>query len=151
MKREKSEDLYFLHECRPYRGTSVKRIRSFDARGMAYVYGQGDHFGDRRSFHMDAWRTRSGRLLVRFWSRRAVLKRISYEILGLPAARQPTASLLETGDNFDSSWIPRALRKQYHEWIVGELELNGPALLAGVSFVELHPSRTQSDYGKLIR
>jgi hypothetical protein len=139
MKRQKPEDLYFLHKCRPYRGTRVKRIRNFDARGMTYVYGQGDHFGDRMSFHMNAWRTRGGRLLVRFWSRRAVLKRISNEILGLPASRQPTASLPDTGDNFDSSWIPRALRKEYHEWIVGELELNDPARLTGASFVELYP------------
>jgi len=139
MKRPKPEDLYFLHECRSYRGTSVKRIRNFDARGMVYVYGQGDHFGDRKSFHMNAWRTRGGRLLVRFWSRRAVFKRISYEILGLPASRQPTASLPETGDNFDSSWIPRALRKEYHEWILSELELNDPARLTAASFVELHP------------
>jgi hypothetical protein len=139
MKRQKPEDLYFLHECRPYRGTRVKRVRNFDARGMVYVYGQGDHFGDHMSFHIDTWRTRSGRLLVRFWSRRAVLKRMSYEILGLPVSRQPTADLPETGRDFDSSWIPRALRKKYHEWIIGELELNGAALLAGASFVELHP------------
>ena len=138
MKRRKPEDLYFLHESRPYRGTRVRRIRNFDARGMVYVYGQGDHFGGHRSFHIDAWRTHSDRLLVRFWSRRTVLKRISYEILGLPASRQPTASLLETGDNFDSSWIPRALRKKYHEWIVGELKLNDLARLSGASFVELH-------------
>ena len=138
MKRQKPQDLYFLHESRPYRGSSVKRIRNFDARGMVYVYGQGDHFGDRMSFHIDTWRTRSDRLLVRFWSRRAVLKRISYEILGLPAARRPTPKFPETGDNFDSSWIPRALRQEYHKWIVGELKLNDPARLTGASFVELH-------------
>jgi hypothetical protein len=138
MKREKPEDLYFLHECRPCRGARVRRIRNFDARGMTYVYGQGDHFGDRMSFHMDTWRTRNGRLLVRFWSRRAVLKRMSYEILGLPVSRQPTADLPETGSDLDSSWIPRALRKNYHEWIVVELKLNDPALLTDVSFVELH-------------
>jgi len=91
------------------------------------------------SFHIDTWRTRSDRLLVRFWSRRAVFKRISYEIFGLPASRQPTASLPETGGDVDSSWIPRALRKKYHEWIVGELKLNDPARLTSASFVELHP------------
>jgi hypothetical protein len=139
MKRQKPEDLYFLHKCKPHRSTSVKRIRNFDARGMVYVYGQGDHFGDRMSSHMNAWRTHGGRLLVRFWSRRAVLERISYKILGLAASRQPTAGLRESGGYLDSSWILRALRKRYHEWIVGELELNDPARLTGASFVELHP------------
>jgi hypothetical protein len=138
MKRQKPEDLYFLNECRPYRGTSVKRIRNFDARGMVYVYGQGDHFGDRKSFHMSVWRTSSDRLLVRFWSGRAVLKRISYEVFGLPSSRQPQAGVPEAGRYSDSSWIPQLLRKEYHKWIVGELELNDPARLTGASFVELH-------------
>jgi hypothetical protein len=40
----------------------VMEIDHFDARGMSRVYGRGDHFGRYRSFHMDIWKTRDGRL-----------------------------------------------------------------------------------------
>jgi hypothetical protein len=120
VSRKKPEDAYFLDECRPCRGSVVKRIKNFDARGKRSVYGQGDHFGRRLSFHMDVWKARSGALLVRFWSRSAEIKQLSYEVTGMPPNRQPNGARPEDDDYPDSSWIPQPLRKEYYKWIQSE-------------------------------
>jgi len=117
MKHDNPEDLYFLDECRPIRGAIVKRIKNFSARGMLNIYGQGDHFVNDFIFNIDAWRTRNGRILVRFWSPNPGFKRISYEVIGIPIHRHPNRASVSVDGFPDSSWIPRSLRKEYHDWI----------------------------------
>jgi len=121
VSRKKPEDAYFLDECRPCRGSVVKRIRNFDARGMRSVYGQGDHFGRHLSFHIEVWEARNGSLLVRFWSRSAEIKRLSYEVTGMPPDRRPTGAHPDSDDYLDSSWMPQPLRKEYYKWIQSEI------------------------------
>ena len=59
----------------------VEEIDPFDARGKRRVYGRGDIF-DRLTLNIDVWRSRNGRLFVRFWSRSAEVDWRSYEIFG---------------------------------------------------------------------
>src|ERR1700722_13417424 len=121
LSREKSEDAYFLDECRPCRGSVGKRIKNFHARGMRGVYGQGDHFGRRMSFHIDVWKARGGSLMVRFWSRSAETKQLSYEVTVMPPDRQPNGARADSDNYVDSSWIPQALRQEYYKWIQSEI------------------------------
>lgn len=70
-------------------GIKVNYIEDFDARGMRLVFGRGDHYGGGRTFHMDVWRTRSGRLLARFWSRASEVDGMSLEIVGFSPTLPP--------------------------------------------------------------
>lgn len=89
----------------------VEQIEHFSARGMRRVYGRGDHF-ERRAFHLDIWRDRNNRLMVRFWSYCNVVVGESWEIIGVPGAQ------LLTGPPFDETWVPDCLRKQYDQWVL---------------------------------
>ena len=96
------------------RGVKLKCISHFDARGMKRVYGRGDRFGNGRTFNMDVWLTRAGRLLARFWSCSSEVDWESYEIVGLP---HPPVRGKEAGLSED--WVPQRLRTQYDSWISG--------------------------------
>jgi len=101
----------------PDMGARVEEIEHFDARGMCGVYGRGDHFSRHRSFHMDIWKARDGRLLMRCWSRCEDIDWRSFEIKGMNMTEIPTLDK-ETG--FEESWVPKAVRKAYDQWIQEE-------------------------------
>jgi hypothetical protein len=91
----------------------VKYIDHFDAPGMRLVYGRGDHYGGGRTFNMDVWRTRSGRLLVRFWSRSVWVDEASLEVIGFSPRLPPRRK----GAPLDARWVPQCLRDEYDAWI----------------------------------
>ena len=99
-------------EIAPTTSILIDHITWFNARGMRYVYGRGDHFGGKCSFNMEIWLATSGRLLARFWSRNNDVDRRSLEIVGLSSAEIPEA--------FGDSWIPQGLRAEYEDWITEE-------------------------------
>ena len=95
----------------------VKEIEHFDARGMRRVYGRGDHFGHCRSFNMDIWKARDGRLLMRCWSRCKDIDWRSFEIKGVIPVKIPEGNK-KTG--LRESWVPKTARKAYNQWIQEE-------------------------------
>lgn len=95
----------------------VSEIEHFDARGMRRVYGRGDHFGRYRSFNMDIWKTRDGRLLMRCWSRCKNIDWRSFEIKGVELA-EISERVKCTG--FLESWVPWPVRQAYEQWITEE-------------------------------
>ena len=95
----------------------VEELDHFDARGMCRVYGRGDHFGRHRYFHMDIWETRDGRLLMRCWSGCQDIDWRSFEIKGVALAKIPEGNK-RTG--FGESWVPKAVRNAYDQWILEE-------------------------------
>jgi hypothetical protein len=103
----------------PKRAVVVEEIDYFTARGMTRVYGRGDQFGKRPSFNMDIWKTSDGRLLMRCWSRSNEIDGRSFEIKGVDTAALP---LKDKDDGFFlSTWIPKAVRESYQQWIQDEL------------------------------
>lgn len=96
----------------------VEEIDHFDARGKRRVYGRGDQFA-RLALNMDIWRSRNGRLVVRFWSRSKEFDWLSYEIVGLLDFEShddtPTSG-------FSEDWIPECLRVEYDNWVLDWLE-----------------------------
>ncbi len=98
------------------RGISLNYIGHFDAHGMRRVYSRGDHFGRGRTFNMDVWLTRSGRLLVRFWARRDELDWQSLEVIGFSHAPPPKNEKREMNED----WAPQCLRDEYDNWILSE-------------------------------
>ena len=96
-------------------GIGVVYIDHFVARGMRSVYGRGDHFGNGRTFHMDVWLSRDGRLLSRFWSRRSEVDWLSLEVTGHVYPKHPSEWPAQTED-----WVPLLLREEYDHWILGE-------------------------------
>ena len=101
----------------PATDAQVEEIEHFDARGMHRVYGRGDQFGRHHKFNMDIWRTRDGRLLMRCWSRCEDIDWRSFEIRDMDIVGIP-----QSGNTFgfEDSWIPRAVRGAYDEWIQNE-------------------------------
>lgn len=99
------------------RGIRVEYITDFDARGMCRVYGRGDHFGRGRTFHMDVWLTRGGRLLARFWARRDEVDALSLEVFNQSHASPPKRKTCAMNE----SWVPQCLREEYDNWITSEL------------------------------
>lgn len=97
-------------------GIEVNHVDHFDARGMRRVYGRGDHHCGGRTFNMDVWLTRSGRLLARFWSRSSEVDGVSLEIIGF----SPTLPPRRKGAALDARWVPQCLRDEYDDWINGE-------------------------------
>jgi hypothetical protein len=98
----------------PYRGSptaTVTAIEYFSARGTKRVYGRGDHY-QRRTFNLDIWRDRAGRLRARFWSRSSEVEDQCWEIIGVPDTRQLDGPL------FNDQWVPDCLRKQYDAWVL---------------------------------
>jgi len=98
------------------RSISVSFVDHFDARGMRPVYGRGDHFG-RRALQMDVWRTATGRIVARFWSRSSEVDGESYEVSGYEIPAESLRSTL--GDN--EHLIPECLRDAYDNWVVSEM------------------------------
>jgi len=96
----------------------VSEIEHFDARGMKRVYGRGDSFGPHRSFHMDIWMDRCGRLLMRFWSRCADIQGHSFQIKGHDPDGIPGKSHSAV---LPELWVPLAARRTYGMWIQEEL------------------------------
>lgn len=104
-------------ESAPSASIRIENIPPFDARGMRRVYGRGDTFSKKCSFHMDVWCDRSGRLLARFWSGSGDVDGRSLEITGV----SPDAIPNREGDAaFSDAWIPGALRQEYEGWISEE-------------------------------
>lgn len=101
----------------PDKDAEVERIDHFDARGMRLVYGRGDHFSRHRTFNMDIWITRTGRLLMRCWSRCRDIDGCSFEIKGLDTSAIPQ---LGTKTGLHDSWVPGVVRNTYDEWIQAE-------------------------------
>ena len=97
------------------RGISAKFIDPFSARGMRRVYGRGDHFGRGRTFNMDVWLTRDGRLLARFWARRDEVDWLSLEVTGFIHA-PPQNKKREVNED----WVPKCIRDEYDNWIISE-------------------------------
>ncbi len=110
------------------RNVEVIDIPVFNARGMRPLYGRGDHYPREtldghycieKSFHLDLWAARDGRLLARFWSRSAWVDNRSLEIRGfrprLPIPRR-------RGKELDERWVPAALRREYDDWIDEEID-----------------------------
>ncbi len=96
------------------RSCVLANIEPFVARGMKPVYGRGDHFSGHAAFHMGVWRTASGRILARFWSRSGDVEWLSYEIVGLSIPGGRIAAL--PADN--EYLIPQCLRDAYDDWII---------------------------------
>lgn len=98
------------------RGISLNVISDFDARGMRRVYGRSDHFGRGRTFNMDVWLARNGRLLVRFWARRDEVDWESLEVTGFSHSARPKNEKREMNED----WAPQCLRDEYDNWILSE-------------------------------
>ena len=98
----------------PDTGALVTEIEHFNARGMRRVFGRGDHFGRHCSFNMDIWKTRDGRLLMRCWSRCEDIDWHSFEIKGVDMVEIPDR---DKKMGFEKSWVPKAVRKAYDQWI----------------------------------
>lgn len=95
---------------------SLDYVEHFDARGMLRVYRRSDYLGRGRTFNMDVWLTRGGRLLVRFWAHRDDVDWISLEVKGHAVAAAVRSEKREMGER----WVPRALRDAYDDWILSE-------------------------------
>jgi hypothetical protein len=96
----------------------IEHIDDFDARGKHRVYGRGDQFGRRFTLNMDVWRSTSGRLLVRFWSRNYHVDWYSYEIFGITDEKKHgNGTTIEFGEH----WVPESLREAYDSWVLSEL------------------------------
>jgi len=101
----------------PSNNAEVTEIDDFNARGMRRVYGRGDHFGRHHTFHLDIWMHRSGRLMMRCWSRCSEIDDRSFEIKGIPSSEIPHRNEIE---RFQDSWLPEVVRKAYEQWISEE-------------------------------
>jgi hypothetical protein len=93
---------------------AIRSIDPFDARGMRCIYGRGDGW-PRRSFHMDVWSSKDGRVFARFWSRSKGVPWQSYEVFGL----KPVAPDPDSLPKYSERNVPGLLRFQYDQWIVG--------------------------------
>lgn len=98
-------------------GVRLTQIEHFDARGMRSVYGREDDFGRYKRLHLDIWRTRDGRFLMRCWSRCSEIDWRSFEIRGLEASRFPPKG---KGTDMNDSWIPMSVRRAYNSWFEEE-------------------------------
>jgi len=95
---------------------AVEEIDHFVARGMRRVFGRGDHFGRYRTFNMDIWRDRGGRLLMRCWPQSNEVDWQSFEIKGIELSKIPD---LDPNRGYQDAWIPKTVRDTYEEWIQG--------------------------------
>ena len=110
-------DLTYWESKAPVTDARVEEIDYFDARGMRRVYGRGDHYGRHWCFNMNIWKTHDRRLLARFWSRCDDIDGRSFEIKGIDTAAIPRRNKQE---HFQDSWVPKAIRKEYDQWIRDE-------------------------------
>ena len=91
----------------------------FDARGMTRVYGRCErtYIGSyRRTFVLDIWAAKDGRLLMRCWSRSLDVDDRCYEIIGLDAGAVRAGARDENG-GFHDSWLPKAVREAHEDWV----------------------------------
>jgi len=93
---------------------AVEEINHFVARGMRRVFGRRDHFGRYRTFNMDIWRDRSGRLLMRCWSQSNDVDWRSFEIKGIELSKIPD---FDSNHGYQDTWLPKTVRVAYEEWI----------------------------------
>lgn len=107
-----------IWDSRGRRGSQIRvqYIEHFTARGMCCMYRRCDQFGRGRTFHLDVWLTRTGRLLARFWARREEVDWYAFEILGMGQTPLPR----HRNSDLDEYWVPQCLRKEYDDWILSE-------------------------------
>ena len=101
----------------------LKYIDRYDARGMRHIYGRGEDYGGGRTFNMDIWLTKGGRMLARFWSRSCMVDLVSIEVTGFT----PKLSLPKRGNRGtepDERWVPWCLRNEYSGWIEEQSDSN---------------------------
>jgi hypothetical protein len=103
---------------------TLEDIGDFDARGMRRVYGRSDRF-DRDTRNMDIWRTKGGRLLMRFWSRRTEVERESYEIGGMDLDMIPPC---DSKQGLTDTWLPKAIRLKYEGWVTYWMPFTHPSV-----------------------
>jgi hypothetical protein len=97
---------------------SLSFVGHFDARGMRAIYGRGDYFG-RRCLRMDVWRSTTGRILARFWSRSSEVDSESHEVRGLEISTRSLCPALADNEHL----VPECLRDAYDKWVVSEMPL----------------------------
>lgn len=110
---ESHGSMYWETDAPDYPVTLVE-TEHFDARGMKRVYGRGDYFQRYRTFNMDIWKDRSGRLFMRFWSRSGDVDWRSYELKGMDGSTIPVD--IHHSDCIDY-WVPIRVRDAYEQWI----------------------------------
>lgn len=98
----------------PETEVELEPIDDFSARGMRRVYSRADQYHGRGTFNMDIWKTRDGRLLLRFWSRCQHVEWWSREVKGMDLSLVPEPV---KGEVFQESWIPQAVRLEYDDWV----------------------------------
>lgn len=91
------------HKAQAGTGIKLEAVEGFSARGMTRLYGRGDHFG-RRTFNLDLWKTRDGRVFSRFWSHSNEVDGESWAVIGG-----------HTGGK-DDQQVPQLLRDRYEAW-----------------------------------
>lgn len=64
---------------------------------------------------MDAWATKDGHLLMRFYNRCSEAENVAYEIRGMTYADIPED---EIGDE---TWIPDFILKEFENWMISEM------------------------------
>ena len=114
VKREKQRFVHWDSKGPISSSIRVEVIDHFDARGKRRVYGRSDQFG-RLVLYMDVWRSRDGRLFVRFWSRNQEVDWCSYEIVGLLDSESHGDT---SPSGFCENWIPECLREEYDSWVI---------------------------------
>jgi hypothetical protein len=92
---------------------SVEHIDPFNARGMCRVYGRRDIYQDL-AVEMDVWRTRDGRLFVRFSACYKDGHQCSFEVTGFSGPKGPKGQPIAGGDE---RWVPKRVRDKYDDWI----------------------------------
>ena len=92
---------------------TVDSIDPFNARGMCRVYGRRDIYQDL-AVEMDVWRTRDGRLFVRFSACYKDGHQCSFEVTGFSGPKGPKGQLIAGGDE---RWVPKYVRNRYDDWI----------------------------------
>lgn len=78
------------------------------------MYGRGDRFGNQATLNMDIWLDRDGNLLARFWTRSLEYDDLSIKIHGINPKSIPAR---DKDSSFSDTWIPKAVRDEYEEWI----------------------------------
>lgn len=96
------------------KAVTVRKFSSIDARGMQRICGRGDRW-PHRSFNMDMWKSRDGRVFPRFWSRSKSVESVSYEVCGL----KPVPPDPEALTRYSETNVPAQLRFKYDWWIAG--------------------------------
>lgn len=116
---EEDMDLRLAWDSEPPDIDITLEYTDFNARGMRCVYGRSDRF-PRQMLSMDIWKTRDGRLFMRFWSRCKETDWYSYEIKGMDLAMGMIPPIVK-GQALSDTWVPKAVRDEYEGWVISEL------------------------------